>query len=359
MSRLKDAAGAALAALLIAGGAAAQGAAPSPVADHHMHIISPESARILKISCARLGPIRCPPEISTGSSTGADAVAALDHAGIGKGVLLSTGYFFGSPELADLGLDVAKEMRAENAFVVAQARASCGRLAAFVSVDPLRPGAVEEIDYWGRAGGASGVKLHLGNSGVDLRDSAQAAKVAAVFRAAARYHLPIVIHLATRRADYGAPDARIFLRDVLPAAGGVPVQIAHAGGGGGVTAGTLSALTAFAEAIRRDPAGTANLSFDLAMVPDGVSNTAVRPASPGRLAALEVLMRRIGLRRFVLASDWTKPLDLARYYRIEKAALGLPEPQWAALAANTEPWMRQRLAGSAACRPHSRSRGGG
>src|SRR5579862_1856283 len=122
---------AALVTLVAVGGASAEaprGASDSPMVDHHMHIFSPEAARVLKISCARVGPIKCPPEISKNPSTGRDAVQALDNAGIHTGVLLSTGYFFGSPTVADLKLDVPAKTRSENAFVVDQASGQCGRL---------------------------------------------------------------------------------------------------------------------------------------------------------------------------------------------------------------------------------------
>jgi len=328
----------------------------APLVDHHMHIFSPESARVLKISCARLGPVRCPPEISTSSSTGQEAVEALDAAGIKQGVLLSTGYFFGSPEVADLGLDIPAETRAENTFVVSEAKAQCGRLVAFISVDPLRPNALDEINYWGRRGGAAGLKLHLGNSAFDFRSPDQVKKLAAVFRAAARWRFPIVVHLQTRTKDFGAKDVAIFLKDVAPYARGAPIQIAHAAAGGGIGPDTLSALGAFADAINHDPAATKNLFFDLAMVPDEMSNTQKLAATPANIAALKVLIYRIGLKRFVLGSDWTYPLGLVRYYADEREALKLPDADWAILASNVAPYIAARQA-APSCSTHTASIG--
>jgi len=327
-----------------------------PVVDHHMHIFSPESARVLKVSCARLGPAKCPPEISTSASTGQEAVEALDAAGIKQGVLLSTGYFFGSPEVADLGLDVPAETRAENTFVVSEAKAQCGRLVAFISVDPLASNALDEINYWGRRGGAAGLKLHLGNSAFDFRSPEQVKKLAAVFRAAARWRFPVVIHLQTRTKDFGAKDVAIFLKDVAPYAKGVPIQIAHAAAGGGIGSDTLAALGAFADAIDHDPAGTKNLLFDLAMVPDEMSNTQKLAATPANIAALKVLMYRIGLKRFVLGSDWTYPLGLVRYYADEREALKLPDADWTALASNVAPYIAASQT-ALACSAHTASIG--
>jgi predicted TIM-barrel fold metal-dependent hydrolase len=329
-------------ALFAAGGAGAEpprSVADSPQVDHHMHIFSPEAARVLKISCARLGPVKCPPEISKKPSTGRDAVEALNNAGIRTGVLLSTGYFFASPTVADLKLDIPAKTRAENTFVVDQARSQCGRLIAFISVNPVSANALDEIAYWGRRGGAAGLKLHLGNSRFDFRSPGQVKKLAAVFRLAAKLHFAIVVHLETSTPDFGARDIRIFLSEVAPFARSVPVQVAHAGSGGGVDAHTLSALGEFADAFERDPEGTKNIFFDLAMVPNEMSNTAKLAASTDNIAKLKGLMGRIGLKRFVLASDWTYPLNLERYYADEKAALNFPEDEWRVLASNVAPYV--------------------
>ncbi|MGA0602632.1 amidohydrolase family protein [Caulobacter sp. KR2-114] len=322
-------------------------AAPAPVADHHMHIFSPEASRILTIICDRVGPKKCPPEIAKSPSTGDDVVAALDAAGVRRGVLLSTAYFFGSPELKDLHLDVARETRAENQFVVGQAQAHCERLTAFISVNPLLPNAVDEVRHWARAGGAAGLKLHLGNSHFDFRDPAQVRRLAAVFRAAQQGRLAIVIHMQTGAADYGARDVAIFLRQVASQAPTTPIQIAHAAGGGGVDKGELSALTAFADAFARRPAAHRNIFFDLAMVPDEMSNTRKIAAAPADVAALKAQMRRIGLTRFVLGSDWTSGLNLAPYFEDERAALALGDDDWAALAARAAPYLKTPAASCA------------
>ncbi len=333
-----------LGALLLAASssmALAEGPFAGPLVDHHMHLRSPIASRVSQVSCAHLGPVKCPPLTSKAASTGEEAIQALDAAGIKRGVLLSLGYMFGSPNYKDLHLDVAKETRRENAYVVDQARQSCGRLVAFIGVDPLSPNAVSEVTYWGRKGGATGVKLHMGNSAVDLRAPDDVKKLGRVFRAAGRARFPIIIHLETRADDYGAQDVAVFLKDVAPAAGKVTIQIAHAGGGGGVNGHTLNALNAFAEAIRRDPARTRNLMFDLAMVPDAMSNTEKLKAGPAELSELKRLMQQIGLERFLLASDWTAGLNLKPYYEDEKDALALSDAQWTALAANTAPYLQQ------------------
>jgi predicted TIM-barrel fold metal-dependent hydrolase len=313
-----------------------------PIVDHHMHIFSPESSKVLDTICKALGPEGCPPQVSHAPSTGVDAIRALDAAGIKRGVLLSSAYFFTSPELAHPGPDVAGQTRAENTFIVVQAQASCGRLVPFISVNPTAANALDEIRYWGRQGGAAGLKLHLGSAKFDFRDPRQAEKLAAVFEAAGEAHLAIVMHMQTRSPDYGADDVRIFLQKIYPRSGNVPVQIAHAAGGGGINPGQLAALRTFAAAIQRDPRGTRRLHFDLAMVPDLFANEGKVAAKPGDVEALESLMHQIGLNRFLLASDYTDGLDLRAYYANEKAALALSAPEWHQLATNVAPYIPRK-----------------
>ena len=187
----------------------------------HAHIFAGGGASIEDFVCTSR-TVKCPPEISKNPSTGRDAVQALNNAGIQTGVLLSTGYFFGSPTLADLKLDVAAKTRAENTFVVDQAKGQCGRLIAFISVDPLSANALDEIAYWGQKGGATGLKLHLGNSHFDFRSPEEVKKLAAIFRLAAQLHFAIVVHLETPASDFGARDIHIFLTEVAPFARSVP-----------------------------------------------------------------------------------------------------------------------------------------
>lgn len=327
-----------------------------PATDHHLHILSPETAKTVTAICAKLGIFECPPILSFKPSNGQNAIDALDRAGVRRGVLLSTAYVFGSPEAAGLGLNLAGETRRENAFVVAQARAHCERLVAFVSVNPLAANALDEIAYWGRAGGAAGLKIHLQNSDFDFRSPAQVRKLATVFAAAAAVRFPIVIHMRTRAKDYGAQDVAIFLKDVLPYASGVVVQIAHAAGSGGEDESALYALDAFARAIKRDPGATANLYFDVAMVPNIEMGIILRiKASAEQVTKLRGLMRTIGLNRFLPASDWNYPIDLRRYYANEQNSLGLTDAEWRTLATNQAPYLeapgRSCGPGSSCCGP--------
>lgn len=292
-----------------------------PAIDHHMHVHSPAILKILPAYCA--SPLRkspCDPRF-VAPLTAADALKAMDGAGITQGWLMSTAYLAESP-LAEPLPNAADVVRQANDFTVGLARSRPGRFAAFVSVNPTAPDALGEIARWKGERAVTGLKLHLTNSGVDLRDPVQVAKLAAVIRAAAANRWTIMIHMRAGAADYGARDVRVFLDQVLPAAGDQPVVIAHAAGWGGIDAVTLDALGAFADAFERDPNRAPNVRFDLAQVFKD-------KATPDDRARMAGLIRRIGPDHFVAGSDWPFADDLTTYFTTAYAGPELSPAEWA------------------------------
>lgn len=321
---------AAVSALLLASPAfGAEG--PAIRVDHHVHVHSPAILGFLEGYCASPGRVSpCPPAF-TKPLTVDNLIADMDGAGVGKSWVMSTAYLAQSPMMVPPAPDAVSILQSANDFTVAQARAHPDRLAAFIGLNPLTDAALPEIARWKGDPAVTGIKLHLTNSGLDLRDPAQAAKLAAVFKAASENHWIIMIHMRTRAEDYGAKDVEIFLRDVLPAANGGPVMIAHAGGWGGTNPFTLGALGAFADAVERDPKLRATLWFDLAQVFD-------EETKPEDLKALTALIRRIGPARFVTGSDWPFAESLRAYYAQTYPLLPLTKDEWAAVSASEPAW---------------------
>ena len=290
--------------------------------DHHVHVHAPEILTYLTDYCAspgRIGP--CDPAFTTPYVI-PDLLAEMDAADVDRAWLMSTGYLAQSPMMVPARPDAAELLHAANAFTVAQARAHPDRIAAFIGVNPLTDAALSEIAHWRGDPYAAGVKLHLTNSDVDLRDPDHVQRLSGVFRAAAEADMAIMIHMRTRAEDYGGQDVRIFLEQVLPHAGELPVVLAHSGGWGGLDANTWDALEAFAE--ERGSVARANLWFDLAQVLDA-------DTSAQDLARLAELMRRIGVERFVAGSDWPFSGDLDAYLNGQYARLPVTEDERRAL----------------------------
>lgn len=287
-----------------------------------MHVASPEL-------CALTG--ECLESNNPPAVFAADAIAALDQAHISKGVILPCAQLYGLPSLHLKPAEIAAKAGLENEFTAAQAEKYPGRLVGFLSVDPLTDSAIDEIRNWSGSRQLIGLKLHFTASAVDVRSEVQRRKVAEVIAATATEHLPMVIHVGGGK--FNAADAELFIRDILPSAGNSWIQIAHAGGGlPRENDNNLAVLHTFADHIVHDDPATRHLLFDISYVP-------APDVTPQATAALLQLMRRIGMNRFLLGSDFNVLTPLEQIKDIDK--LGLTKQELQALRQNCSPWAYQ------------------
>ena len=263
-----------------------------PVADHHQHLFSPAIVAVLKTE-GRDYP----------TFTAQALVALLDDAGIRRAAVLSIGYMYGSPSRA-LTDELAK-VRAENDWTAAQVGQYSDRLVGFCGVNPLKDYAVDEVTRCATMTNIIGLKLHLGNSDVQLENPGHLEKVQGVFRAANDHHMAIAIHMRANidnERPYGDEQARIFLERLLPLAKDIPIQVAHlAGTGPGYDDPPADQAMAFlAEAVARGDERTRNLWFDVS----GIA-TADMPADQAQRMVLRI--RQVGVKRVLYGSDAALP----------------------------------------------------
>lgn len=253
-------------------------------------------------------------------------IAHLDAAGIKRAAVLSAAYWFGSPHDEPVENEYDK-VRAENDWTAREVARYPDRLVAFCSFNPLKDYALQELERCAKIPHVKGLKLHFGNSGVDVRNPEHVQQLRRVFRAANAHGLAIVAHLWTLDKLYGAEDATIFLNQILPEASDVPVQIAHfAGGGPGYTD---PALGVFADAIVAKNPHTKNLYFDVATVADGQSEETLRKFAER--------IRQIGLRRVLFGADLGPPLPRQSWI-IFRTTVPLTDEEFRTIAANEAPY---------------------
>jgi predicted TIM-barrel fold metal-dependent hydrolase len=319
----------AIAAATLSSGAPLHAARDKPVSvtvDHHVHVRSPAIQAILPAYCASAGKSSFCDNALAGSPSVTDLMRDMDAAGIRRARLMSTAYQAESPIMNPPLPDHVEIVRSANDFTVALARAQPDRFEAYIAVNPVTSTALPEIARWRGNRDVAGLKLHLANSRFDYHNPDHVKALADVFRAAASAHLRIMAHIRQAATGYGAVEARIFLNEILPAARGTTVQLAHIAGWGNIDKPTLDALGVFADACERDRKLCSNLYFDLAAVDPAIS-------SDDQKTALVRLMRRIGLGHFVPASDWPVTRDLAAYYAA-LATLPLTPAEWKRIAHN-------------------------
>jgi len=183
-----------------------------------------------------------------------------------------------------------------------------------------------------------GLKLHFGNSDVDLDNSQHVAAVREVFRVANANRMAIVVHMrssVTRKRPYGAVQAQVFLNEVLPAAPDQPVQIAHLAGAGGYDDPAIDqALSVFVEAIAKADPRMARVYFDVS----GVTGLGEWRDKIGMVAAR---IQQLGVGRVLYGSDGAagenlRPREAAAAFR----RLPLSETEFRTIESNIAPYMR-------------------
>jgi predicted TIM-barrel fold metal-dependent hydrolase len=265
-------------------------AAPEkPRADCHEHLLSPAVARIV----GQAKPFRS-----------RDLIAEMDAAGIRRAVILSLAYQFGNPNRPPVE-DEYTQVKRENDWTADQVKQYPDRLVAFCGVDPLRDYALAEINRCSHDPYLKvGLKLHFGNSDVNLDNPEHVRKLREVFGSADSHHMAIVVHLhpnIDHHRPYGAKEAQIFLSEVLSSARHIPVQVAHLAGGGGYDdPATDAALLIFVNAIAHHDPRVSHLYFDIS----GVAGLGDWKNKKHLIASR---IREIGIHRILFGSDgaWT------------------------------------------------------
>ncbi len=259
----------------------------------------------------------------------AGLIEQLDQAGIARAAVLSVAYWYGSSFRSTDDSPEAASVRRENDWAASEASRHPGRLFAFCSFNPLKPYALEELDYCATSRRFTGIKLHFGNSEVDLRKPEHAARLAALFAEANRRRMPLIVHLWTDPSfeKDGGDHVRIFLDKLLAQAPDIPVQVAHMAGGGRSTA---PAMEEFVKAFQaRDPR-VARVYFDLATAVTGQTNEGLKRDVE--------YMRAIGLGRFLFGTDSSPPNPAAGRSWAAMYALPLTDSEFRTIAANTAPY---------------------
>jgi predicted TIM-barrel fold metal-dependent hydrolase len=299
--------------------------AQAPVIDSHQHLFSPAAAALVT------GNPNSP------GITARNLIELLDSASIQRALVLSMAYTWGKASRAPVANEY-EQVKAENDWTAQQVAQYPDRLRAFCSFNPLKAYALEELARCRKDSQLHyGLKLHFGNSDVDLDNPNDVAKVRKVFEAANRYRMPIVVHLHAsidNQRKYGADQAGVFLNQLLAAAPNVPVQIAHLAGAGGYNAATDAALGVFAEAIAKRDARMKNVWFDATVV--------VRAnMSADDLQPIALRIRQIGVKRVLYGSDAaTNPLAYPKAGWAAFQRLPLTTDELRVVATNIPPYMR-------------------
>jgi predicted TIM-barrel fold metal-dependent hydrolase len=214
--------------------------------------------------------------------------------------VLSVGYSFADERKALPDPD--RLTREQNDWTSAEVTKNTPRLTGFCSANPLRPVALEELERCLGLPGMTGIKVHLGNAGITLRDPAHLARMQQLFTLAQRLRAPVLIHMRARGgSNYGAEDIRIFLDKVVSQAPDIEIVVAHLGSSGpGYTPQHDEVMAVFGAAVERNDPRMDNLYFD-------VSSNVTDEITPADAALVAQRIRQVGPRRILYGSDLSAP----------------------------------------------------
>jgi len=261
-------------------------------------------------------------------------IAEMDAAGVKKAAVASVAFWFGRP-IWKIDDEYAK-VRAENDWLGSKVALYPDRLVGFCSFNPLKDYALEELDRCTKNPNFKGLKLHIGNSRVEVLNPEHIEKLRAVFRAANEKRFPILVHLRASGggSNYRRPHAEAFLNQVLPVAPDIPIVIAHmAATGPGYDHDDVFEVYANA-AEKRDPR-MKNVYVD-------VASAAIQETPPETLELIAKRLRQFGLQRVLFGSD--RSVDFGN--EPPKTAwesfrrLPLTEKEFKTVAQNVAPYMR-------------------
>ena len=309
---------------------AAASYAQAPLADHHQHLFSP--------AMAQFGNLPMP-------ITAQDLIRLLDEAGIKRGVLLSTAYSYGRP-----GREPQNEyekVKEENDWVGAQAALYPKRLIAFCSFNPLKDYALTELERCAKKPDTRrGIKLHFGNSDVQLDKPEHVERLKAVFRAANANRMAIVVHARVSISldrPYGAEQARAFVNELLPLMTRSAVQIAHLGSSGpGYGDPKVDAfMDAFFEALEGSSGnGDSTRKSRMKNVWFDITTIAHPSNTPERSAMVTKRIRQIGVDRILYGTDAAFGSNLKpRESWAEFTGIGLTAQELKTISSNRPPYM--------------------
>jgi predicted TIM-barrel fold metal-dependent hydrolase len=179
--------------------------------------------------------------------------------------------------------------------------ASGGRLIGFCSANPLRDAALAELDRCLDLPGMRGIKLHFGNAGISVRDSAHAARLVQVFTLAERRGAPVLAHMRARGGlYYGGEVGRLVLGRLVAVAPSIEIVVAHLGYSGPGYPDADSVMAVFGDAAQRGDARMRNVYFD-------VATDVTEETTPANASLVARRIRQIGPSHVLYGSDLSPP----------------------------------------------------
>jgi predicted TIM-barrel fold metal-dependent hydrolase len=276
---------------------AADSARLAPDYDHHVHVLSPQLIAHWKSLGVTFGR---PDDAYTNPGF------LIDKESLRGVFLVSMAHLYateGFESLQESPGDARRWLAAENDFIGRCVDSAPDRFVGFLSVCPASDDAFEELERCRAKQNLTGLKLHLPACGDELDDPVHMRRLAEVLGWAAKNDVPVLLLLSAGEAISSEAARRFWEETVAPQAG-LELYLAHLGSAGGYNPSTREILDAYQQARQGVDGFGDRIYFDIsgAVIPEGSEEAS--PTSNEACEQLSEHMRRIGIERFVFASDY-------------------------------------------------------
>ena len=261
-----------------------------PYLDSHAHIAS----GLLRAYRAVSGG----PKGGESPADGAALIGRMDADGVRRAFVLSTAYQMAADAYGTRTSESTEyaRIRLENDFTEYECARYADRLVPFLSVNPKRGYAVDEVDRCVEKK-MRGLKLHLWNSLVDTRRAADLAALKRVVERAAHHRLAVVAHIFVGAVpNYGPDDTERLVREIIMPFDTLQISLAHLAGAGGFAVGQQACFERLIALCGPDTPYASRVWTDMAA-------TLIATTPTDEALRLGELLRRWGLHRVLWGSD--------------------------------------------------------
>lgn len=294
--------------------------------DHHVHL---QDSSTVRLGYRMLKAIGQTPTKTDSLVFDADTIIErLDKAKFREAWILSNAYWFGSP-LTPVENEY-EAVKKQNDWTAEQAARYPGRLKAFMSINPLKPYALKEIQRCVESKCFTGLKLHFANSEINLFDKTQVIQLQKVFALANKNRLLMLVHFRSGQKWDGRANTQILLNQLMPFAKNTKVIIAHMAGWGGYDKPMHAALELIAAYMHQNNSYNQNLYLEVSAVLPLSLNEDYKPAKRKTdwdpATALNKRIGQISRDHILFGTDWPL-IDIGPYIRLLDTALGISTVQ--------------------------------
>jgi predicted TIM-barrel fold metal-dependent hydrolase len=270
---------------------------PQAVFDHHVHVLSPRLISDWK----SLGM-----KFSRPAEDYWDSSRIMRQTGVAGAFLVSMAHLYTTDDFRQISTSIELERRlvaAENDYVAVSVAGHPAEFVGFFSVNLFRDYAFDELRRCMSNPNLTGLKLHLPSCGFDLTNQQHWDSLSKILSWAAQNKVPVLLHLSAGE-EIDLEKSTSFWKKIIQPNSSLELYLAHLGSVGGFNRSSENILIGYHQcALENVEFRKMAIYFDLSAAIMG-ENSESRRTSDDRCQRLSIQMSKIGIDRFLFASDY-------------------------------------------------------